>query len=171
MGRYNTTVCDDSVFELGRHHWWWGFLVSEMLQFGILLWMNCMHKTLGAGGVVASVSPICCFLCPSISFIVGAAAFSPIFAKFLFVPFFAAVFAEWTAACILPPLLSLPIFCMHRRQFVRMFPGAKNLDDFISNEEMDVGCTAEDLAGGFGSWFLSFFEWGLWGWDWFSKYA
>ena len=137
---WNSTLCDRSDFAVGKSKWIMTLLYSELLQFSVQFTFNFMIKTCGSKAWLCAACPLCCMLAPSIMFILGAALFNGVFAKYLFVPFFAALLTEWATALVVPPLLTLPIYFTHRAQFKRLFPGAKNIQDFKTKEKLEPGC-------------------------------
>ena len=105
-------------------------LWSELLQFSVQFTFNFMIKTFKAHSWFCCAAPLCCWLAPCTMFILGAAMFNSIFAKYLFVPFFAALFEEWATSLAIPPILTIPIYLPHRSQLKKLFQGAKNIQDF-----------------------------------------
>ncbi|GMI05168.1 hypothetical protein TrVE_jg12415 [Triparma verrucosa] len=149
---WNSTLCDRSDFEVGKSKWIMTLLYSELLQFSVQFIFNFMIKTCGSKAWLCAACPLCCMLAPSIMFILGAALFNGVFAKYLFVPFFAALLTEWATALVVPPLLTLPIYFTHRAQFKRLFPGAKNIQDFKTKEKLEPGCDLEEFKEGLHFW-------------------
>jgi len=162
---YDEQLCDEDKFETHGFNWWWTFIVAEILQFSVMFLMNLAIRLSGNDGCWVFIAcPICCLLCPSILLILGAAIFSPIFAKFLFVPFFVGLLTEWVEAAVVPPILTLPILLSHRTQFKKMFPGARNIEEFKKNKELDVGIGPKEMENQI-SLFEKIGEWLLFLWD------
>ncbi|GMI03746.1 hypothetical protein TrLO_g1603 [Triparma laevis f. longispina] len=165
---WNSTLCDRSDFEVGKSKWIITLLWSELIQFSVQFTFNFLIKTCNSKAWLCAAAPLCCMLVPSIMFILGAAMFNGVFAKYLFVPFFAALITEWATALVVPPLLTLPIYFTHRAQFKRLFPGAKNIQDFKSRKELEPGCDVKEFKGGLHFW-EKFCGAALFMWEMFTK--
>ena len=182
---YDKHLCNEEVFDTYEFNWWWAFIVSNLLQFGFQLYTNFLSsddcQMYNNGNPECNLTnltkyvlviPFGCsvFLVGfSVFFIVIAAAASPIFAKSLFEPFFAAIVLGWLAGAIVPPAVSMPKFLWHRAMFQEMFPGARNLEDFSTNPALKPGSTVEKMERYEQGYHAKIIYWSSVAWEWLTR--
>lgn len=142
---YEYNVCGFDRYDNFGREWWGIFIACELIQIFVQGIMNSCVRRVNEGAWVLCAGPMFIWMFLANLMIVVAALFSSIFRRYLVTPYFAGLFMEWLIGLGLP-ILFMPLFCLHRSRFQRMFPGAANIHHFRKDPNLIPAAPVAEIA-------------------------
>mmetsp|Transcript_1945 Transcript_1945/g.2582 ORF Transcript_1945/g.2582 Transcript_1945/m.2582 type:complete len:420 (+) Transcript_1945:107-1366(+) len=145
---YDNHLCQPQLV-MSNSEFWTMLIVSELLQTFMSSILLFLYKS-DPEKLSAFIGGYCCIcwcLCvaPVFFILCIAAMLNSTFATYLFLPFFTGKLFVWVFDFIMVPLLSIPTYFLHKKEFEAKFPNCFSVDDILMKQCKDTGKKPENV--------------------------
>jgi len=165
---YDKHLCRPRLVQ-SHSEWWTTLIVSELIQTAVSMLLLFLYKTKPEepGLFIGCSGCMCCCGCigPFCFILIIAALFSSIFGNYLFFPYFISKGVVWAIDLVLVPVISIPTYIVHKREFKAKFPECKSVDDVRRKgvQPTDAGvrvssCSPMGLLAGLAACFMFIYD-------------